>query len=90
MDFFHRVLRQFGLYRKTQRKVEKRRRLTIHSRAMKTKEELLAMNHEELVEYAIKKQSEASLNEYTSKQNTRLKELLAAVGIVYETYKREF
>lgn len=56
---------------------------------MKTKEELLAMSHEELAEYASRKQSEASLNEYASKHNTRLKELLAAVGIVYETYKRE-
>lgn len=56
---------------------------------MKTKEELLEMNHEELVEYAIKKQSESSLYEYLSKQNARLKELLAAVGIIYETYKRE-
>lgn len=56
---------------------------------MKTKEELLAMSHEELAEYASKKQSEASLNEYTTKQNARLKELLAAVGIVYDTYKRE-
>lgn len=56
---------------------------------MKTKEELLEMNHEELVEYAIKKQSESSLYEYISKQNARLKELLAAVGIIYETYKRE-
>lgn len=56
---------------------------------MKTKEELLAMSHEELAEYASKKQSEASLVDYTSKQNARLKELLAAVGIVYDTYKRE-
>lgn len=56
---------------------------------MKTKEELLAMSHEELIEYAIKKQGESSLYEYLSKQNARLKELLAAVGIVYETYKRE-
>lgn len=56
---------------------------------MKTKEELLAMSHEELAEYASKKQSEALLNEFISKQNSRLKELLAAVGIVYETYKRE-
>ena len=56
---------------------------------MKTKEELLAMSHKELVEYASKKQSEASLVDYTSKQNARLKELLAAVGIVYDTYKRE-
>lgn len=57
--------------------------------AMKTKEELLAMSHEELAEYASTKQNEASLANYVSKQNARLKELLAAVGIVYDTYKRE-
>lgn len=56
---------------------------------MKTKEELLAMSHEELAEYASKKQSEASLNDYVSKNNARLKEILAAVGIAYEIYKRE-
>lgn len=56
---------------------------------MKTKEELLIMSHEELVEYASKKQSEASLNEDVLKQNARLKEILAAVGIAYETYKSE-
>lgn len=56
---------------------------------MKTKEELLDMSHEELASFAYSKQSEASLSDYNSKQNARLKELLAAVGIVYETYKRE-
>lgn len=56
---------------------------------MKTKEELLAMSHEELAEYADKKQSESSLYQYLSKQNARLKEILASVGIAYETYKRE-
>ena len=47
------------------------------------------MSHEELADYARQKQSEASLSDYTSKQNARLKEILAAVGIAYETYKRE-
>lgn len=56
---------------------------------MKTKEELLAMSHEELAEYATIQQSRAYSNEFIVKQNTRLKELLAAVGIVFETYKRE-
>ena len=56
---------------------------------MKTKEELLAMSHEELAEYATDQQSRASLCEYISNQNDRLRELLAAVGIVYDTYKRE-
>lgn len=56
---------------------------------MKTKEELLAMSHEELAEYAEKKQSEASLVNFTIEQNARFKEILAAIGIVYETYQRE-
>lgn len=56
---------------------------------MKTKEELLAMSHEDLAEYASAKQNEAPLMSYTSKQNDRLKEILAAVGIAYETYKIE-
>lgn len=56
---------------------------------MKTKEELLAMSHEELAEYAREKQAETSMYEYVSRENTRLKEILAAVGIAYETYKRE-
>ena len=47
------------------------------------------MSHEELAEYVIKKQSESSLCDYISKNNARLRELLSAVGIVYETYKRE-
>lgn len=49
---------------------------------MKTKEELMAMSHEELVEYASTKQNEASWANYVSKQNARLKELLALVGIL--------
>lgn len=56
---------------------------------MKTKEELLAMSHEELAKYAEEKQNEVALSDYLTKQNTRLKEILAAVGIAYETYKRE-
>ena len=56
---------------------------------MKTKEDLLAMSHEELAEYAREKQDETSMYEYVSKENARLKEILAAVGIAYETYKRE-
>ncbi len=56
---------------------------------MKTKEELLAMSHEELVEYTSIQQSKAYSYDYIVNQNARLKELLAAVGIAYETYKRE-
>lgn len=56
---------------------------------MKTKEEMLAMSHEELVNYVVEVQFIASMYDDTAKKNARMKELLAAVGIVYETYKRE-
>ena len=57
---------------------------------MKTKEELTAMSHEELVDYSFNQiESSNCLNEHCRKEIERLKELLAAIGIVYETYKRE-
>lgn len=56
---------------------------------MKTKEELMAMSHEELADFATNLQTQASLYKYTNDQNARLKEILAAIGIAYETYKRE-
>jgi len=61
----------------------------MHIRAMKTKEELLAMSHEELVNYTVEVQFKASMYDAVEQKNSRMKELLAAVGIVYETYKRE-
>lgn len=56
---------------------------------MKTKDELLAMSHEELAEYAISCQSNSSFSDFYKKQNQRMKEILAAVGIAFETYNRE-
>lgn len=47
------------------------------------------MSHEELADYASRMQSASSLVNYTTGQNNRLKEILAAIGIAYETYKRE-
>lgn len=61
----------------------------MHIRAMKTKEELLAMSHEELANYTVEVQIKASMYDAVEQKNSRMKELLAAVGIVYETYKRE-
>lgn len=61
----------------------------MHIRAMKTKEELLAMSHEELVNYTVEVQFKASMYDTVEQKNSRMKELLVAVGIVYETYKRE-
>lgn len=40
---------------------------------MKTKEELLAMSHEDLAEYAIEKQNAAMVAEYLSKKMLGLK-----------------
>lgn len=56
---------------------------------MKSKEELLAMSHEELVSYVIEIQFKVITYDDVVRKNARMKELLAAVGIVYETYKRE-
>ncbi len=56
---------------------------------MKKKEELAAMSHEELVELAYMGQYDKYLKEEEKKENKRLKEILAAIGIAYETYKRE-
>lgn len=56
---------------------------------MKTKEELLAMSHEELADLAANLQMQVPLYKYTSAQNARLKEILTAIGIAYDTYKRE-
>lgn len=61
----------------------------MHIRAMKTKEELLAMSHEELVNYTVEVQFKASMYDTVEQKNSRMKDLLAAVGIAYETYKRE-
>ena len=61
----------------------------MHIRAMKTKEELLAMSQEELANYTVEVQFKASMYDAVEQKNSRMKELLAAVGIVYETYKRE-
>lgn len=61
----------------------------MHIRAMKTKEELLAMSHEELVNYTVEVQFKASMYDTVEQKDSRMKELLAAVGIAYETYKRE-
>lgn len=55
---------------------------------MKTKEELKAMSKEELVDYAIKLQSDSGMSEYYQKQNTRMRDILAAIGIIYEAYKK--
>lgn len=55
---------------------------------MKTKEQLEAMSHEELISYATKLQSESSMSEYYQQQNIRMREILAAIGIIYEAYKK--
>ena len=57
---------------------------------MKTKEELLTMSVEQLVSYiSEREQSFMSVSNYYTDKIKRLEELMAAVGIVYETFKRE-
>lgn len=57
---------------------------------MKTKEELLAMSVEQLVSYiSEREESFTSVSNYYTDKIKRLEELMAAVGIVYETFKRE-
>lgn len=57
---------------------------------MKTKEELLTMSVEQLVSYiSEREQSFTSVSNYYTDKIKRLEELMAAVGIVYETFKHE-
>jgi len=56
---------------------------------MKSKEELANMSHEELLAFADSLQFKAMMYDEETVKYHRMKELLAAVGIVYETYKRE-
>ncbi|MFK2625048.1 hypothetical protein ACIXUL_09465 [Bacteroides fragilis] len=57
---------------------------------MKTKEELLAMKHEDLALFAYKIMYEQCLLEDKEKENKKLKEILNMIGGTYETYKSEF
>ena len=54
---------------------------------MKTKEELMAMSHEELVEYALTYQN---ITNYQERQIERLRELFCAVNVATECYRNEF
>lgn len=63
--------------------------ITIKYKIMKTKEELQAMSHRELVEYALEKQGDIiTACDYQSRCK-RLEDILSAIGIVYETYRRD-
>ena len=54
---------------------------------MKTKEDLQAMSHGELVEYALEAQNNIIIAwDY---QRKCIEEILSAIGIVYEAYKNE-
>ena len=56
---------------------------------MKTKEELQSMSHTTLVEYALEAQANiVTACDYQSKCR-RLEDILSAIGVVYETYKRD-
>lgn len=57
---------------------------------MKTKEELLKMSKEELIDELEKVRFKVEMYDFDFKTITRLKEILSAIGIVYGTYQREF
>lgn len=54
---------------------------------MKTKEDLLAMSHEELAAYA---KSLQDITNYQQMQIERLRELFCAVNVATECYRNEF
>lgn len=54
---------------------------------MKTTEELQAMSKEDLVKQL---ENEQFMSGVYEKENKRLKEILSAIGIVYETYRIEY
>ena len=54
---------------------------------MKTKEDLLAMSHEELAAYA---KSLQDINNYQQMQIERMRELFCAVSVATECYRNEF
>ena len=56
---------------------------------MKTIEELQAMEHEELVDYALNIQAGIVLAFGYQDRCKRLENILSAIGIVYETYRND-
>ena len=56
---------------------------------MKTKEDLQAMSHGELVKYALEAQNNIIIACDYQRKCIRLEEILSAIGIVYEAYKNE-
>lgn len=56
---------------------------------MKTKEELQAMSHIELVEYALEAQNNIIIACDYQRRCIRLEEIISAIGIVYEAYKKQ-
>lgn len=54
---------------------------------MKKKEELLAMSKEDLIKHV---ENEQFMSDIYEKENKRLREILSAIGIVYDTYRAEY
>lgn len=52
---------------------------------MKTKEELLAMSHEELADYAMALQSKSYLYDTGKKDSDRMKKVLSSIRLICET-----
>ena len=56
---------------------------------MKTKEELMAMSHNELVDYALELYFLKFSYEEKYKEVQKLKKILDAIGLVYENYRTD-
>lgn len=56
---------------------------------MKTYNELQHMSHDELVELVKGLQFRLAGMELAQKENARMKEILSAIGIIYESYKTD-
>ena len=56
---------------------------------MRTDNELQQMSHDELIEQVKGLQFQLAGMELAEKENARMREILSAIGIIYESYKTE-
>lgn len=55
-------------------------------KTIKSKEELMAMSHEKLVEYACELQVDSQCYQMANEKNKKLNDILKAIGLVYKNY----
>lgn len=56
---------------------------------MRTDNELQQMSHDELIEQVKGLQFQLAGMELAEKENARMREILSAIGIIYESYKTD-